>query len=391
MKQIRILFIVLSLLMTLTAQAQGVRVVRGAIVDANGLPIRTAVIVTDTKMKFLPRQDGTFEMKVPSTSRFVTISANGYVPVTRSIDGSYMMVRLEVDMEAIRRAEEEARAQEAQLLKAEQERQAALEKARRDSISAVEKARKDAEAQAKAEEAARFKAEKERLDAIEKARRDSIATVEQARKEAEAQAKAEEAAKVKAAKKEARQQKDAAYDERFRNKGLEHSIDVQYSYPLSKCQVFYKYSGLREYGNLHPFELDYTISWRFNRMVSLGVGAGALFHAKSITIKNDQFDPAYGNFKESRWDVPVFATVKFTPLRTRVRPLVSGSGGYYILSKTVLWEGGVGVDIRASRRVAAHLLLSVRSTPYPYFINEDPQSSGYKGAISPAVKLGISF
>ena len=126
-------------------------------------------------------------------------------------------------------------------------------------------------------------------------------------------------------------------------------------------------------------------------MVSLGIGAGALFHAKSITIKNDQFDPAYGNFKESRWDVPVFATVKFTPLRTRVRPLVSGSGGYYILSKTVLWEGGVGVDIRASRRVAAHLLLSVRSTPYPYFNNEEPQSAGYKGAISPAVKLGISF
>ena len=402
MKQIRILFSVLSLLMTLTAQAQGVRVVRGAIVDANGLPIRTAVIVTDTKMKFLPRQDGTFEMKVPSTSRSVTISANGYIPVTRSIDGSYMMVRMEVDMEAIRRAEEEARAQEAQLLRAEQERQAALEKARRDSISAVEKARKDAEAQAKAEEDARIKAEKERLDAIEKARRDSIATVEQARKEAEAQAKAEEdarikaekaeeAAKVKAAKKEARQQKDAAYDERFRNKGLEHSIDVQYSYSLGKCQVFYKYSGLREYGNLHPFELDYTISWRFNRMVSLGVGAGALFHAKSITIKNDQFDPAYGNFKESRWDVPVFANVKFTPLRTRVRPLVCGSGGYYILSKTVLWEGGVGVDIRASRRVAAHLILSVRSTPYPYFNNEDPKSAGYKGAISPAVKLGISF
>ena len=255
MKQIRILFSVLSLLMTLTAQAQGVRVVRGAIVDANGLPIRTAVIVTDTKMKFLPRQDGTFEMKVPSTSRFVTISANGYVPVTRSIDGSYMMVRLEVDMEAIRRAEEEARAQEAQLLKAEQERQAALEKARRDSISAVEKARKDAEAQAKAEEDARIKAEKD----------------------AEAKAKAEETAKVKAAKKGDRQQKDAAYDERFRNKGLEHSIDVQYSYSLGKCQVFYKYSGLREYGNLHPFELDYTISWRFNRMVSLGVGAGAVF------------------------------------------------------------------------------------------------------------------
>ena len=126
-------------------------------------------------------------------------------------------------------------------------------------------------------------------------------------------------------------------------------------------------------------------------MVSLGVGAGALFHAKSITIKNDQFDPAYGNFKESRLDVPVFATVKFTPLRTRVRPLVSGSGGYYVLSKTVLWEGSVGVDIRASRRVAAHLILSVRSTPYPYFINEEPQSAGYKGAISPAVKLGISF
>ncbi len=401
MKLKRIFLIVLPLLLTLTAQAQGVRVVRGSVVNANGLPIKTAVIMTDTKQQFLPNADGTFEIKVPSASRSVTISADGYIPVSRNIDGSYMMVRMEVNMEAIKKAEEEARAQEAQLLKEEQERQAALEKARRDSIAAIEQARKDAEAQAKAEEAARIKAEKERQAAIEKARKDSIAiiekaikdslaTAEQARKDAEAQAKAEEAAKVKAAKKEARQQKDAAYDERFRNKGLEHSLAVSFAYPLYIDDVFYTYSGRREYRSLHPFELDYTLAYRINRYVSVGAGAGVLFHAKSITIINDSFSSVYGDFKEKRWDVPVFAAVKVTPCRSRVRPLVGGRVGYYILSKTILWEGSVGADIRMTRRASANISIGARSTPFPIF-HEAEEKAWYSAAPAPTIKVEFSF
>ena len=317
------------------------RFVNGIVQDEDGNPFPGVVITADSGETYKPDAEGKFEIYVPAMCRVLTFSAPYYIREEMEVDGSFLLVKMRYDK------------------------------------GAKERERKEAEAKAKAEEEARIKAEKERLAAEEKARQ-----------EAEAKAKAEEEARIKAERRAVRQQKDSTYNARFRNKGLEHSIDFIYAYQFGDSEVSYKYSGFREYKALHPFELDYTLSWRFNRIVSLGAGAGVLFHAKSVSIKNDSFNPQYGEFKEKRWDVPVFATIKLTPLRTRVRPVISGTGGYYILSKTPLWEGGVGIDARISRRAAVRMLVSVRPTPYPYF---QPQKSGYKGAISPALKFGLSF
>ena len=294
--------------------------------------------------------------------------------------------RLAAIEKARKEAEARAKAEEEARIKAEKERLAAIEQARKDSLAALEQARKEAEARAKAEEEARIRAEKERLAAIEQARRDSLAVAERLRKEEAARALAQKKAEAKAL----RQEKDAAYNEKYRNKGVEHSVDVSYSYPLNKCEVYYHYSGRREYGSLHPFELDYTLSYRINRIVSIGAGAGLLFHAKSITIVNDSFSLAYGEFKERRLDVPVFGSLKLTPARKSVRPVIGGSIGYYVLSRTLLWEGDLGAEFRISRRAAAHLLFTVRSTPYPYF-SESEVTARYRAAVSPGVKIGFSF
>ena len=388
---------VLSLLFAVAAQAQNVRLVRGSVVTEAGVPLANAVITAENGEKFHPEKDGSFEIRVSSLCRELTFTAEGYESVTRTIDGMYMLVKMAVDTTAEREAEAQAKAEEEARLKAEKEaiakakaEEEARIKAEKEAQKAAEEARvkaeKEAEAKAKAEQQAREKAEKERLAAIEQARRDSVARVEKARKDAEAQVLAQKKAETKAI----RQEKEGAYNEKYRNKGIEHSVDISYSYPLKKCEVYYHYSGRREYGVLHPFELDYTLSYRINRIVSVGAGAGLLFHAKSITIVNDSFSPVYGDFKERRLDVPVFGSVKITPLRKGIRPVIGGSAGYYILSRTLMWEGDLGAEFRISRRAAAHLLLSIRSTPYPYF-NETEGIARYQPAISPAVKLGFSF
>ncbi|MBR6054973.1 MAG: hypothetical protein IKP46_06505 [Bacteroidales bacterium] len=345
-----LLLIMPLLLIAVAARAQGIRVVRGAITDLNGKPLKSAVIVTEDKEQFRPAQDGSFEIRISTSNHRLAFWAKGYTTVTREIDGSFLMVKMDVDHEAIRKMEQEAQAREEQLRLAEEARLAAIEKARRDSLFAVETARKEAEAKAKAEETARVKAEK----------------------------KAE------------RHQKDSLYNEKYRNKGLEHSVDVLWSYPIDRCVVYYYYSGYRQYGALHPLELDYTLSWRFNRWVSVGVGAGVSYNLKSITIVNDSFSPVYGDFKEKQLDVPVFAAVKVTPLRSRIRPVIGVSGGYYILSRTMLLNADLGCEFRITRRVAAHILFSARTTPYPYF-SEEQGAAGYHAAFSPSVKIGFSL
>lgn len=330
---------VLLMLLTLAAHAQSVRVVRGAVVTESGEPLKGAAIITDKSEKYLLQEDGTFEIRISTMCKMLWFEADGYVTVSRDIDGQYMFVKMAVDQEAVKKAEREAKEKKELAKKAEQERLTALEKAR---------------------------------------------------KEEEAKARAEQAALEKAQKKEERMKKEAPYNERYRNKGIEHSVAISYSYPLAKCALIYHYSGYREYGVLHPFELDYTVSYRINRLVAAGAGAGLLFHAKSITIVNDSFSPVYGEFKERRLDIPVFGSVRLTPLRTRFRPVVGGACGYYLLSRTLMWEGDLGGEFRISSRTAAHLLLSVRSTPYPYF-NEEAGMARYRSAISPSVKIGFSF
>lgn len=375
----RFLIWILLLVFPVLSYAQN-RTVKGYVFDENRRPIPNAYLrpVGGKEHYDVKSEDGSFSILISYAYTRLAAYCDGYIPVAKEIDGSYMMFILVKDR--------------------------AAEKAKQE---AEEKARKDAEAKAKAEEKARLEAEKERAEAEarakaeaeEKARAEEEARLEAEREkqeaeemaklEAERQAREEEQARIRAEQKKERQAKDDEYSLSFKNQGFEHSIDFSYSYQMNvSCRIPYRYSGYRDYDALHPFEMGYTLYYRPNRLFAVGVGAGALFNAKSISIVGDSFAAPYNNFKETRLDVPVFGALKITPFRKKFRPILGGAAGFYIFSKTLMWEANLGGEIRISGSSALHFCLGIKATPYPVFGSEQ---FGYDSAISPSVKVGFSF
>ena len=325
-----------------SAVAFAQRPVKGTVQDENGQSIPNVVIKASTGEEFSPKTDGSFDIVVPYGCRLLTFSAPFYFEKTLEVDGSYLLVRLTHNR------------------------------------NAEEKARKEAEAKAKAEEEARARAEKERLDAAERARKEAEVAE---RAEAKAAAKAEHKAKEAAL--------NQAYNERFSNKGIEHELSISYAYNLKQSSFVYKYSGIRNYGSLHPFEIDYTLNYKFGRVISAGVGVGVLYNAKSVTIIGDEIEGyfAAADFKEKRLDIPVFATVKFRPFRTAVRPVVQLSGGYYLLSSCLMAEAALGAEYRLARKGSIGISGFAKLLPYP----ESRFMGGYQYALSVGAKTAFSF
>ncbi|MBR6002462.1 MAG: hypothetical protein IK045_06330 [Bacteroidales bacterium] len=344
----------LLLLLTTGVSAQNMRLVRGSIVDESGKPKSDVTIKDDSGGNYLPLEDGSFLLQVPIKCMNLIFKADKYSREIIPIDGSYMRVRMKKDPNIVNqeRLEAEAKAQ-----------------ARRDSLLAMEQARKAAETQAKADEKAdekaRIIAEQERLAAEERACKEAEA---KARAEEEARVREEakrQAAEARAKKKAERQAKDAAYNERFKNKGLEHTFSVSYASQFASCEIVYYNSGVRTYKSLHPVEFDYTLSYKVGRVFSVGVGAGVLFHVKSVNIINDGFSGNWEGFKEKRVDLPLFATLKIRPFRSAVRPIIAASVGYYLLSGCPLGEGCLGLEIRFRRSAAIGISGFVKTLPYP--------------------------
>lgn len=336
------------------------RPVKGTVQDENGQSIPNVVIKASTGEEFSPKADGSFDIVVPYGCRLLTFSAPFYFEKTLEVDGSYLLVRLKHD----RNAEEKVRKEAEAKAKAEAEAKA--------------KAEKERLATAKAEEEARVRAEKERLAAEEKAR-----------KEAEAAAKAEAEAKARAAHKAKMAELNNAYNERFVNKGLEHELSISYAYHLNSSDFIYKYSGHRHYTTLHPFELDYTLNYKFGRLFSVGVGTGVLFNAKSVTIVGDEIEDSFAEaeFKEKRLDIPVFATAKFRPFRTTVRPVVQLSGGYYLLSSSIMAEAALGAEYRLAEKGTIGISGFAKLLPYP----DSRFVGGYQFSISIGAKTTFCF
>jgi len=356
-----------------------VRVVRGAVKTETGAAFPDVVITVESGETFFTKADGTFEIRVSSSFKTLTFSAEKYSTVVMPIDGSYLLVRMEISpetkIEEERLSREERLAEEARQ-RAERDSIVAIEMARRDSLAAVEMAQKDS------------------LHAIEKASRASKALANQLQAEEEARLRAERRAERRARIKE----KDDAYDKLFVNRGISHSIRASYAVQIASCETVYQYSGYRTYGSLHPFTIDYTISYKFNRLLSIGVGAGVLFNAKSITIPGESFvfpENAYGNtyyydFPEHRLDIPVFASLSLHPGRRKLRPAITLSGGMYLLSRLFIVEGMLGLEYRMGRIPSLEAGLIFKTTPYPFF-DLDKRVAGYQVAASPGFAVRYNF
>ena len=121
------------------AIAQNGRVIKGSVYNENREPIAGAIIQARGN-SFETKSDGSFMITVPSNTIEVTASAEGYLPLTLEIDGSYMVFDLEIDKKyraakekerqaAEKRAAEEAAAKEKARIAAEK---AAAEEAKRE-------------------------------------------------------------------------------------------------------------------------------------------------------------------------------------------------------------------------------------------------------------------
>ena len=152
-----ILFLFLILIASHTT-AQDVRQIEGIVVARDtGAPVENARIISGGEIVRTTGANGEFKSMVSVYARTVSVHATGYQTKTIEVDGSYMIVRLNIDPQII--AEREA-----QRLKAEREAQ---------RLKTEEEARLAAEEEARlaAEEDARLKAEEEvRLAAKEEAR-----------------------------------------------------------------------------------------------------------------------------------------------------------------------------------------------------------------------------
>ena len=358
MRRLIVLWAAFLLSVSLYAQT---RMVKGMVVGENDAPLSRVRVYTTIGEETTTGPDGKFAFSVAFQSRSVFFEFSDYVKAEKEIDGSFLLVKMRIDKDAVARKE-----------KAKKE--------------AEEKARKEAERQ----EQERLAAERAAIIAAAKAEKERLAAEEKARKEEEARLKAEAEAKAKAERKAANQAADKAYSERFKNQGFEHCVTVSYSYQLSKGDVAFVYSGFRDYGSTHPVELDYTLSYKFNRIVSVGVGVGVLYHLKSQSIVGDDYISAYSSFREKQIDVPVFANLKIRLLRSHIRPLISLQGGYYCMSGVFYGDAGLGCEYRVNKRLAMHLIASIRTCPWPKFVEEQGFAK-YEMSMSPGVKLGVSF
>lgn len=147
--------IVLVLVAT-AALAQGGRAVRGVVLDRDNRPIANAIIsAVGAEDSVTTGADGSFTITVPSYTREVQASFEGYLPMKLEVDGSYLMFKLKVDANYAK-AKEQARiaAEQAAAAKARAEEEARLAAEKRAEAERIA-AEQAAAAKAKAEEEAR--------------------------------------------------------------------------------------------------------------------------------------------------------------------------------------------------------------------------------------------
>ena len=427
----RYIMLVLCAILSHMAVAQSGRFVNGVVFGENDSPMAgVKVVAKGGAEQVVTGPDGQFKMTVSAYTKYLEAHAEGYLMQSAEIDGSYIIFRMKIDKKyAEQKAAEEKAAAEAAAAKAKAEEEARIaahkaaeakriaeEKAAAAKAKAEEEARIAAEKKAEAERLAAQKAaeakriaeekaaaakakaeEKARIEAEKKAEAERLAAQKAAEakriaeeKAAAAKAKAEEKAKKIAKRKEI----DKAYNAKYRNKGLVHSIELSYGYQLDAGDVIYKNLGYREYGSFHPIEATYTIGYRFCNWVSLGLGAGVSYNLVNLCTYGDVFDPMYeGADKFTPINIPVFLNSKVYMSRGKCQPMLSVSGGVYAPNLELLADVGVGCNLRLSKRGNMYFLASLRTTPYGSFIEETSTFGIYSLNFvwTPSFKIGFTF
>ena len=268
------------------AIAQNGRVIKGSVYNENREPIARAIIQARGN-SFETKSDGSFMITVPSNTIEVTASAEGYLPLTLEIDGSYMVFDLEVDKKY--RAAREKERQEAEKRAAEE-------------AAAKEKARIAAQKQAEAERIAKEK------EAVAKAKAEEAARIA-----AQKQAEAERIAKEKEAVAKAKSELKAQIAEECKTHTSGFASVADFSFAIGDEM----YAGV-----------EYIAGYRINNhyFVGLGVGANLGFGIENSTLRLGE----YGKLSRGNYYFPAFAHFRANIINGRFSPYAALSAGVNI-------------------------------------------------------------
>ena len=247
------------------AIAQNGRVIKGSVYNENREPIAGAIIQARGN-SFETKSDGSFMITVPSNTIEVTASAEGYLPLTLEIDGSYMVFDLEIDKK-YRAARE-------------MERQAAEKRATEEAAAAAKRA---------AEEAA----------AAEKRAAEEAAAKEKARIAAE---------KATAAKARAERQAQITEECKTHTSGFASVLNLSLAFNKQT------YAGI-----------SYIGGYRINNHYMVGVGAGA-----NLGLGVQESSLAHGEtgpLSQGGFYFPIFAHFRANFLNKRFSPFAALSAG----------------------------------------------------------------
>ena len=293
----RFILSVICVMAATAAIAQNGRVIKGAVYNENSEPIAGATIQARGN-SFETKSDGSFMITVPSNTREVTASAEGYLPLTLEFDGSFMVFDLEVDKKYRAAREKERQAAE----KRAAEEAAAAEKRAAEEAAAKEKARIAAQKQAEAERIAKEK------EVVAKAKAEEAARIA-----AQKQAEAERIAKEKEAAAKAKSELNAQIAEECKTHTSGFASVADFSFAIGDEM----YAGV-----------EYIAGYRINNhyFVGLGVGANLGFGIENSTLRLSE----YGILSRGDYYFPAFAHFRANIINGRFSPYAALSAGVNI-------------------------------------------------------------
>lgn len=197
---------------------------------------------------------------------------------------------------------------------------------------------------------------------------------------------------------------DYEYERKFRNKGLVHNVELNYSFPCTgKNTIVYENLGLRDYRLLHPLGINYSIGYRFNNLMSMSLGTGLVCELMNLRAYGDRFAPYYSNNKisavadYSSLSIPLFLNMKFYMSKEKYQPMISFSGGAYFYPSgtkraSMLLDAGFGYNFRFSKRTNMYLIASFGSVPaLRSRVYVDEFKAERKSYPAPGFKIGFTL
>ena len=394
----RILTIVFVLI-PFAVSAQNLRVVRGAVFNADGVPLPEAKIVHDGNFQGQKvEQDGTFIIQIPYNMKEVTATCEGYLPMTLEVDGSYMGFRLKVSKKSSSKSKQKAvePANTAPAVKAEPQPAAPVQTTPVQTTPVQTKPEVKEEVKTEPKRVAQPAPVETRpieTKPVEAKPVESKPAVKEEPKKtvaAEAKSAVKEEAKPNAAK--AKKAKPAS-------SGLINSFELSYNMQFASGKsVILKNIGHYQYSSVNPIELNYLIGYQFNNWLALSFGTGVSLDTFNLNKLGFDISKIYSDVENySTFRIPVFINMKTFFTDDKVQPMaslsvgaMSGSVQNFMQDWNMTAELGVGCNFKLGKS-NFYALASGKLMPMPVFEIETATSSKVKGSYRSANTFGASI